>query len=1054
MIALTQENKRILEIMGISPDKQLIVEGEVPPSLVKKVAKFLEEIAPKYGDEGVERNVDEIVEAAKRSGDELTDIEIKFLKNNLDEIVAASKLVDPASSVIFKDFTKIITKLSEKEVKALADTAITRFVQKNPAIDNVLNNTIKSLDEIADNWMNGELDKIPQDIKEYLQKGGTFEELFSSTLKGSKDDLGKPLFNNDLIDHYMGKYSDELDEFGNRSRTADEFIKNPDKATEKIRQEATTKGLPPVSWWTKWVSQEMPRIYELFKSKFGLASREAAEKDAKEILEQLFDSKKLQLTEDMQKSDVVNVIMQLKEELKQAGNFYQKKPAHEVWTVISEDLKKTPEGEKFLTYIENYSHGDELVSIKKFLEETEQEYTRKDGLGAVENSLDARKKIGEIKKDVSNFGGDARKSESLYFFGKNKIAVFMYNFVRRAIKACLNNRIFNVLFFENFRFLREINQMIFKGGIRSGALYINLFKTWWKLVVAKFFVTPIIIFINNAIDAIAGNYGKEVRTDYSDNFLKETFRDIVREMTFNIESLDIELILKNFGSKLVPIGKGPIFNALELGFAWLGVIPYRTNKEWEELNKKLEQEFNDEVSKLDSRAAEIAKKMEGYSASDLESLTIFKSTIAKDLTDKKYYKLTPEQTEILTGFVYRNVEGQYFEIQDQKDENITYKIKLIPTDDNSIYDGDMTTNPFYFQPYYWDNNGKKETLKKLMDEHFKVKKLKIGGKEYNPYTDSKFVQTVTKGDTKEPSQKNESIKRLIRNIIMEDTGKKFGEDNFKHWKDTFTFKSGDDKNPGQYKEVKINMEDVMDRIDHYRKKYDEDDAFVRAVIDTHEDVVKIMYTKGLADIHESATPRGLALVLRTLNESRGEMEIFSVARPANGNWFLVKGDYTQSQLANMDLEKKEPEDKEKKKDISGSEELKKKEEKAINILKSNEKEGLDDLPKKVREKLLEKMGKGWTPETPPSFLEKLVEKSQINTIFNDKIDIFKLDSNDDTFEAIVDNSSQIFIKRGFCRSLYIANDNANLDEKQEKVVNHILEKCDRKFGGKLGVRNF
>jgi len=283
--------------------------------------------------------------------------------------------------------------------------------------------------------------------------------------------------------------------------------------------------------------------------------------------------------------------------------------------------------------------------------------------------------------------------------------------------------------------------------------------------------------------------------------------------------------------------------------------------------------------------------------------------------------------------------------------------------------------------------------------------------------------------------------------------KRFDEDNYKHWKDTFKFQSYNDET-AEYKDVKLNMEDVMDRIDHYRKKYDEDDAFVRAVIDTHEDVVKIMYTKGLADIHESATPRGLALVLRTLNESRGEMEIFSVARPANGNWFLVKGDYTQSQLANMDLEKKEPEDKEKKKDISGSEELKKKEEKAIRVLKSNEKEGLDDLPKKVRQKLLEKMGKGWTPETPPSFLEKLVEKSQINTIFNDKIDIFKLDSNDDTFDAIVDNSSQIFIKRGFCRSLYIANDNANLDEKQEKVVNHILEKCDRKFGGKLGVRNF
>ena len=336
-------------------------------------------------------------------------------------------------------------------------------------------------------------------------------------------------------------------------------------------------------------------------------------------------------------------------------------------------------------------------------------------------------------------------------------------------------------------------------------------------------------------------------------------------------------------------------------------------------------------------------------------------------------------------------------------------------------------------------------------------KIDISPKEsgYYTWTDEKGNEKQLKDlvKTLKKEKLNQSYYRT-KKTIMEDTGKKFGEDNFKHWKDTFTFKSEDKNNPGQYKEVKINMEDVMDRIDHFRKKYDEDDAFVRAVIDTHEDVVKIMYTKGLADIRESVTPRGLALVLRSLNESRGEMEIFSVARPANGNWFLVKGDYTQSQLANMDLEKKEPEDKEKKKDVSGSEELKKKEQTAVDLLKKNEKEGLNDLPNKVREKLREKLGRGWTTETMPSFLEKFVEKSSINTIFNDKIDIFKLDSNDDTFDAIVDNSSQIFIKRGFCRSLYIASDKANLNEKQQKVVDHILDKCDKKFLGKLGVRNF
>ena len=302
--------------------------------------------------------------------------------------------------------------------------------------------------------------------------------------------------------------------------------------------------------------------------------------------------------------------------------------------------------------------------------------------------------------------------------------------------------------------------------------------------------------------------------------------------------------------------------------------------------------------------------------------------------------------------------------------------------------------------------------------------------------------------------KTNNYKYITKKMMMENNGKKFGEDNFKHWKETFTFKSEDKGNPGQFKEIKIKMEDVMDRIDHYRKKYDEDDSFVRAVVDTHPDVVKIMYTKGLADINESATPRGLALVLRVIKESRGEMEIFSVARPANGNWFLVKGDYTQSQLANMDLEKKEPKNKEEKKEVSGSEELKKKEQTAIDLLKRNEREGLNDLPTKVREKLREKMGKGWTTEPMPSFLNKIATESEINTIFNDKIEIYKLESNDGTFDAIVDNSSQIFIKRGFCRSLYVAADDAKLSEKQEKVINHILDKCDKKYLGKLGVRNF
>ena len=280
---------------------------------------------------------------------------------------------------------------------------------------------------------------------------------------------------------------------------------------------------------------------------------------------------------------------------------------------------------------------------------------------------------------------------------------------------------------------------------------------------------------------------------------------------------------------------------------------------------------------------------------------------------------------------------------------------------------------------------------------------------------------------------------------MEKQGIKFGEDNFKHWKDTFTFKAQDDKNPGQYKEIKINMEDVMDRINHYRKKYDEDDSFVRAVIDTHENVVKIMFTKDLAHLQENYRPKGLAIILQQIKESRGEMEIWSVARPANGNWFLVKGDYTPNQLANMDLEKKEPETKNKKVDSRTEDDLKKKEESGIETLKTNEKKGLSILPIKIKNKIREKMVNGWTTEVPNPSLFEFYDNSEINSIFNDKIKIFRINPSSDFFNALVRQSDKISIKRGFCRSLSYAKNNFDLTERQKTSVNDIINKCDINF---------
>jgi hypothetical protein len=282
--------------------------------------------------------------------------------------------------------------------------------------------------------------------------------------------------------------------------------------------------------------------------------------------------------------------------------------------------------------------------------------------------------------------------------------------------------------------------------------------------------------------------------------------------------------------------------------------------------------------------------------------------------------------------------------------------------------------------------------------------------------------------------------------------KRFDEDNYKHWKDTFKFQSYNDET-AEYKDVKINMEDVMDRIDHYRKKYDEDDAFVRAVIDSHENVVKIMFTKDLAHLTESIAVDGLVKVLQSLREGRGEMEIWSVARPADGNWFLVKGTFSKKELANMNLTKKVPADKEhetKEKPETG---LKKKEETAVQKLKTNEVLGLENLPVKIKSKVREKMTQGWSPETPYPFFKDFYKESQINSVFNDKIIIYKLKPTKEFFDSLVDNSPKVSLQRGFCRSIYLAKSDSDISDDHQNIVDYVLDKCEKKYKGKLGIYN-
>ena len=313
------------------------------------------------------------------------------------------------------------------------------------------------------------------------------------------------------------------------------------------------------------------------------------------------------------------------------------------------------------------------------------------------------------------------------------------------------------------------------------------------------------------------------------------------------------------------------------------------------------------------------------------------------------------------------------------------------------------------------------------------------------------------------------MKNLIKRIVLQEEEEKTLK--MKDWDEIFTFQKIDDKNPGKYTDVKIKMDSVMDRMPHWRKKYNkqceelencdedgEDDSFVRAVIDTHPDVVRILYTKGLANLTSSNDQEdlneGLHSLLRVIREAKNvEVEVWSVYRhPSSPDkiWSLVKGDYKPKELSSMDMKMQQsPQNKiEKKKD--SLDELKKKELDAIKTLSLDEKKGLQELPIKVRDKVKEKIKRGWTTEKPSEDLIDFFKLDNIDSVFDEKIKIYKLKPNTDFFKHLDKKTFDLNIKRGFCRSLYYVEKELDLSKEKLFKVEEILSKCENKFDGKYG----
>ncbi|MEY4572011.1 MAG: hypothetical protein RLZ10_1229, partial [Bacteroidota bacterium] len=331
------------------------------------------------------------------------------------------------------------------------------------------------------------------------------------------------------------------------------------------------------------------------------------------------------------------------------------------------------------------------------------------------------------------------------------------------------------------------------------------------------------------------------------------------------------------------------------------------------------------------------------------------------------------------------------------------------------------------------------------------------------------VSALPLNDFSKYANMNESkIMSAIKKIIKEEEEKE--EFKLKEWDDAFTFQKIDDKNPGMFKDVELKMRDVMERMDHWRRRYKkeceennekgdegcddgEDDSFVRAVIDTHPDVVRILVTRGLAKITTSdekiKMEEGFAKLLKLIREeNNAEVEVWSVYRHKSSPdkiWSLVKGDFKQSEMESMAvaMQKSPGNQTNKKEDTLTS--LKKKELTAIENLKKNEKNGLFDLPRKLREKLQEKFSEGWTTEIPKNSLIDFYKKDTLRSSFNGDIEIYKISSPENFFKNLEKNSSNVVLTSGFCKTMVLSKKETKLNDNQKKIYEHFLNKCKDKY---------
>jgi hypothetical protein len=759
-----------------------------------------------------------------------------------------------------------------------------------------------------------------------------------------------------------------------------------------------------------------------------------------------------------------------------------------IWEKIEKDIR-----------LEGKNMGIEDKEINYLIEQIK---SGGDDKRSIENFIDSYQKSMDITSEIFSPGWSRQTWPEIKKMLPN--LKLDHNILKNVLKALASKQTLSLLTYGIYRTPLTIMRNMTRFGKSRKNIVLSLLRTYVELIFLKFVIIPLYGFLTALTVYLTEALGGDLDIPDDENLIDTTIREISEGYAESFSSL---------ASTLIPFEKGVLYK-LFMSINW------KTNKDTvktrvelleREYNQTIGEEINSDQKKyinrvssmdIDFRSAISALKtnyaINNLSKSDAKLLIDNISVVAKEITgtyDKVKDKLGDndefdlkdlEIDEPLFKKDEKSIAGLKYGIKDKL--GVIYEIGVSQSSvDSQFYNQNDPINIVKFK----DKDGKIKPIKDFLPKLKSIEKetpsqekqtinqqkpVDVNSPKVEPkqtVTPIQNKQTVTPSPAPqvtggEDINENTMID-LIKKLILEEEEEKTLK--MKDWDEIFTFQKIDDKNPGKYTDVKIKMESVMDRMPHWRKKYKklcdelencdddgEDDSFVRAVIDTHPEVVRILFTKGLAHLTSSEEQEdlneGLHGLLAIIRESKSvEVEVWSVYRhPSSPDkiWSLVKGDFKPKELSSMDVKmQRSPGNTEEKKKDSLSE-LKKKESDAIELLLKDEKKGLLELPIKVRNKIKEKISKGWTTEEPPKELKKFYKEDNVNTIFAEDIVIYKLKPNESFFNFIQDKDLKDNIKRGFCRAIYYVEKEFDLPKEKMEKINEILDECEEKLDGKYG----